>query len=97
MTDNSDDPRSDEARDNFTYFSNEYAQALQALKTIESQSSTLMLLGVADDLRAFVDQFIEMATKTRRLAEEKGEQNFAEWFAELIKKAESIRGAIAPH
>jgi hypothetical protein len=37
-----------------------------------------------------------MATKTRRLAEERGEQNFAEWFAELIKKAETLRGAIAP-
>ena len=92
-----DDPHSDEARDNFAYFSNEYAQALQALKTIENQSSTLMLLGVADDLRAFVDQFIEMATKTRRLAEERGEQNFADWFAELVKKAETLRGAIAPH
>jgi len=90
-----DDPRSDAARENFAYFSNEYAQALQAFKTIEEQSSTLMVLGVSDDLRNFVDQFIEMAERTRRLAEEKGESHFAEWFGELLDKAEALRGTIA--
>jgi hypothetical protein len=87
-------PRSDEARDRFTYFSNEYAQALQAYKAIEDQSATLLLLGVADDLRQFVDQFLEMAGKTRTLAAEQGEANFAEWFDELIAKAEALRGEI---
>ena len=80
--------------ENFAYFSNEYAQALQAFKAIEEQSSTLMLLGVSDDLRNFVDQFIEMAGRTRQLAEEKGEPHFAEWFAELVDKAEALRGTI---
>jgi hypothetical protein len=89
-----DDPRSEEARETFAYFSNEYAQALQAFKAIEEQSSTLMLLGVNEDLRGFVDQFIEMAERTRRLAEEKSETHFAEWFAELIDKAETLRGTI---
>ena len=88
------DERSDEARQTFEYFSNEYAQALHALKAIEDQSTTLMLLGVADDLRGFVDQFIEMATKTKALAEEKNEPHFAEWFGELLEKAEALRGAI---
>ncbi len=88
------DERSDEARQNFEFFSNEYAQALHAFKAIEDQSTTLMLLGVADDLLTFVDQFIDMATRTRRLAEEKNEPHFAEWFAELIEKAEALRGAI---
>ena len=88
------DDRPDEARENFTYFSNEYAQALQAFKAIEDQSTTLMLLGVADDLRGFVDQFIEMATRTKALAEEKNEPHFAEWFGELLEKAEALRGAI---
>ena len=37
------DERSDEARQNFEYFSNEYAQALHAFKAIEDQSTTLML------------------------------------------------------
>lgn len=89
-----DDPRSESARENFAYFSNEYAQALQAFKAIEEQSATLMVMGVSDDLRTFVDQFIEMAERTRRLAEEKGEPHFAEWFAELLDKAEALRGTI---
>lgn len=82
------------ASDDFTYFSNEYAQAIQALQAIEKQSSTLMLLGSSDDLRTFVDQFIEMATRVKNLAVEKNETNFAEWFRELIEKAEAIRSAV---
>ncbi len=89
-----DDDRSDEARENFEFFSNEYAQALHAFKALEDQSTTLMLLGVADDLRTFVDQFLDMATRTKKLAEEKNQAHFAEWFAELIEKAEALRGAI---
>jgi len=94
MTDEKSDERSDEARENFEFFSNEYAQALHAFKAIEDQSTTLMLLGVADDLRGFVEQFLAMATGTKKLAEEKNEPHFAEWFAELIEKAEALRGAI---
>ena len=88
------DQRSDESRETFAYFSNEYAQALQAFKTIESQSSTLMLMGVADELHTFIDQFITMASGTKSLAEERGETHFAEWFGELIHKAEELRGEI---
>lgn len=89
-----DDQRSDESRDTFAYFSNEYAQALQAFKAIETQSSTLMLMGVSDELHAFIDQFITMASGTKALAEERGETHFAEWFGELIRKAEQLRGEI---
>ena len=92
-----DDQRSDEARENFAYFSNEYAQALQAFKTIEAQSSTLLLMGVSDELRGFIEQFITMASGTKALAEERGETHFAEWFGELIRKAEALRGEIVPH
>ena len=88
------DEHDNESREDFEFFSNEYAQALQAFKAIEEQSATLMVLGVSDDLRNFIDQFIEMADRTRRLAEEKGEPHFAEWFAELVEKAEALRGAI---
>ncbi len=80
--------------ENFAYFSNEYAQALQAFKAIEEQAATLMLMGVSDDLRNFIDQFIEMAERTKQLAEEKGEPHFAEWFGELLDKAEALRGTI---
>lgn len=89
------DERSEESRASFTYFANEYAQALQAFKAIEDQSTTLLLLGVGEDLRTFIDQFIEMAQRTRQLAIERDEPNFAEWFGELIDKAEALRGAIA--
>ena len=88
------DDRPDEARETFNYFANEYAQALQAFKAIEDQSTTLMLLGVGEDLRTFLDQFLEMAEKTRALALEKNEPNFAEWFGELIEKAEALRGTV---
>ena len=79
----------------FAFFSSEYAQALQAFKAIEEQSATLLVLGVTDELRGFIEQFIEMATRIQALAVEKNEPNFAEWFAELIEKAEQLRGAIA--
>lgn len=92
MTDT--DERSDQAREDFEYFSAEYAQALQAFKAIENQSTTLLLLGVSEDLKGFVDQFLEMAQKTKQLAEEKNQTHFAEWFAELIQKAETLKGAI---
>jgi hypothetical protein len=89
-----DDQRSDESRETFAYFSNEYAQALQAYKAIEAQASTLMLMGVTDELRGFIEQFIAMASGTKALAEEKGETHFADWFAELIHKAEALKTEI---
>ena len=88
------DDRPDEARENFNYIANEYAQGLQALNAIEDQSTTRMLLGVGEDLRSFIDQFLEMAQNARNLAIEKNEPNFAEWFAELIEKAEALRGTV---
>lgn len=84
------DPRHD-----FEYFSNEYAQALQAYAAIENQASTLLLMGHSDELLQFLEQFLAMATGTRALAAEKGEQNFVEWFDELIRKAETLRGGVA--
>lgn len=90
----SSDRSEEESRENFAWFSNEYAQALQALKAIEEQSSTLLLLGGTDDLRTFIDQFIEMATRVKSAAREKGETHFEEWFDELLKKAEALRTEI---
>lgn len=87
--------RSEDSRAHFAYFSGEYAQALQALTAIENQSSTLLLLGNQDELRTFIDQFIDMATRVKGEAEEKNEPNFAEWFEELIGRAEALRGEIA--
>lgn len=82
---------SDDKRANFEYFSNEYAQALQAWQAIENQSSTLLLMGYTDDLRTFIEQFIEMATRAKLQAIEKDEPNFAEWFGELVRKAKELQ------
>lgn len=84
----------DEPRARFEHFSNEYAQALQAFAAIENQAATLAMMGHSDELRTFIAQFVEMATRTRDLAREKGEANFAEWFDELIAKAEKLRTAV---
>lgn len=77
--------------DSFTFLSNEYAQALQAFTAIEQQAPTLLLMGHSAELREFIDQFVEMASRTRDVAQERGEQNFVEWFRELIEKAEALR------
>jgi hypothetical protein len=81
-------------RATFDFLSNEYAQAIQAFKAIENQASTIVAFGGSDDLRSLVDQFLGMATRTRALAEDSGEPHFAEWFDELIAKAEALRGDI---
>jgi hypothetical protein len=91
MTPDSEDPRAI-----FDYFSAEYAQALQAFQTIERQSGTLLLMGHQDELRQFLDQFIEMAMRTKLQALEKNETHFADWFGELIQKAEKIRTGVTP-
>lgn len=86
MTLSEDDPRT-----TFEYFSSEYAEALQALEAIERQAETLKFMGHEDELRQFVDQFIEMASRTRQQAIEKSEANFAEWFGELLQRAGRLR------
>jgi hypothetical protein len=80
--------------EDFAYFSDQYAQALQAFKAIENQASTLLLLGSSDDLRKFIEQFIAMSANTKAQAEDRGETHFAEWFGELIEKAETLLQAV---
>ena len=82
------------ATEDFEFFSNEYSQALQAFETIKKQASTLMILGASGDLRQFGEQFIAMAERTRALAVERGETNFAEWFEELAQKARELLAAV---
>ena len=85
---------SDDPRATFEHFSNEYAQALQALTAIENQASTIVAFGGSDDLRVYVDQFIAMASRVRAEAEDREETHFVEWFDELLKKAEALRTEI---
>ena len=98
MSDESEDAPNEQPADpraNFDYFSNEYAQALQAFKAIEHQAATLVALGGGDDLRGFIDQFIAMASGVKAVADERNEPHFADWFRELVDKAEALRTAIA--
>jgi hypothetical protein len=88
-------PESNDPRALFDYFSAEYAQALQAFTAIENQAATLLLMGYTDDLKGFIEQFLEMAQRIRALALEKDELNFADWFEELIAKAEKLKGGVA--
>jgi hypothetical protein len=88
-------PETNDPRALFDYFSNEYAQALQAFAAIETQAATLKLMGYDDDLRGFIEQFLEMAQRVRALALEKNELHFADWFEELIAKAEKLRAGAA--
>lgn len=87
-------PDSSDPRALFDYFSGEYAQALQAYAAIEQQTTTLLVMGHNDELLGFIDQFIEMASRTRDAALEKNEPNFAEWFSELVTKAEGLRKTV---
>ena len=87
-------PDSNDSQTTFEYFSNEYAQALQAFAAIENQASTLMVMGYTGDLKQFIEQFLDMATRAKNLAVEKNETNFAEWFDELVQKAEALRTAL---
>ena len=90
MIDIPDDPRA-----RFEYFSNEYAQALQTYAAIENQAATLALMGHSDELLTFIDQFVVMAARMRDRARETDEANFADWFDELVAKAEKLRTAVA--
>jgi hypothetical protein len=87
-------PDSNDPRTLFDYFSGEYAQALQAYTAIEQQTATLLVMGHNDELREFIDQFLEMATRTRDEALAKNEPNFAEWFSELVTKAEGLKATV---
>jgi hypothetical protein len=88
------DERKPEDRKTFELLSGEYAQALQALEAIEKQASTIVAFGGSDELRVLVDQFIEMAARTKAMAEDHQEPHFAEWFDELMRKAEALRTEI---
>lgn len=78
----------------FEYFSSEYAQALQAFEAIQKQAATLLVMGYNGDLMQFIDQFIEMSARTRNEALEANEPNFAEWFGELVEKAQALKTTV---
>lgn len=78
----------------FIILSAHYADALDTMTAIERQAATILAHGGAEHLRTIVDQFIAMCGETRDAAREANEPDFAEWFEELMRKAEAIREAI---
>lgn len=85
----------DALMNDFLALSREYADALEALGAIEAQVGTIVTLGGADELRRFVEQFIEMSRRARERSEESGEAELATWFQELIDRAGQVLAALA--
>ena len=81
----------------FTYYTQQYSQAVQALETIRLQAAKFIALGSRDDLERFLEQFIEMASRTAADANEKDLGRYAEWFMELVHKAEAMQAAVRQH
>lgn len=80
-----------EQSDPIAYYTAQYSQAVQAFETIRVQSDTLRLMGNADELVAFLDQFIEMASRTAADAHLRQLDRIAGWFMELVQKAEKMK------
>jgi hypothetical protein len=79
------------SNDPIAFFTDQYAQAVQALETIRAQSQTLSFGGMTDELRQFLDRFIELASSTAADAHLKGQEQHAGWFLKLVTDAERLR------
>lgn len=84
----------DRERDPIAFYTSEYSQAVQAFETIRVQSDTLRMMGSTDELRTFLDQFIEMASTTAADAHLKQLDRIAGWFMELVQRAEQMRHSL---
>jgi len=85
----------DMADGDFEHFTSEYAQALEAFKNLKAKAGAILLMGGAEELRGFLEQFITMASERSREAAEKNLEHFEEWFQELATQARELRRSIA--
>jgi short-subunit dehydrogenase involved in D-alanine esterification of teichoic acids len=81
----------DRATEEFLKLSDEYAQALEALDAIERQAERIVAGGNEAELRAVVAHFHELATRASASARQKGQERFAEWFEELIRRVDQVQ------
>jgi hypothetical protein len=81
-------------RDPIAYYTDQYSQAVQALEAIRLQSETFRAMGSTDDLRQFLDQFIEMASRTAADAHMESLERFAAWFLDLVQRAEQMKALL---
>lgn len=84
----------EEPADRGSQYREEYDEALRAFETIKAQAETLLLMGSADELRQFIDRFIDMASKTAARAHEDGLAPFADSFLDLVQRAENFRNSV---
>ena len=88
------DHPSDSQMDDFLSLSREYAEALEALGTIEKQAESIVALGGREELGGYVDQFLTMARRAGDHARECELQEIAGWFDDLTTRASRIRTAL---
>jgi hypothetical protein len=80
--------------DDFLSLSREYAEALEALGTIENQAESIVALGGREQLGEYVDQFLAMARRAGEHARDCELQEIAGWFDDLALRANRIRTAL---
>lgn len=80
--------------DPIAFYTEQYSQAVQAFETIRVQSDTFRLMGNQGELRGFLEQFIEMASKTAADAHLQQLDRIAGWFLELVQKAEQMKKSL---
>lgn len=88
---NSDDMDEADPGDPIAFYTDQYSQAVQAFETIRVQSETFKLMGNTDELSQFLNQFIEMASRTAADAHLKDLDRIASWFLELVSRAEKMK------
>ena len=74
--------------------SREYAEAVEALKTIELQAGSIVGMGGGEELNRLIETFVQMARRARQRAAEQDLTDIAAWFDELADRAEAIQAAI---
>ena len=81
-------------RDPIAYYTDQYSQAVQAFETIRVQSDTFKLMGNFEELHGFLDQFISMASQIAADAHMQNLDRVANWFLELVGKAEKMKAEL---
>ena len=86
----------DESPDRFEQYAIEHREALTAFETIKAQAETLLLMGNADELKTFIDRFIEMAARAAARAHDEGLAHYADLFLDLVQRGENFRRSVLP-
>ena len=82
--------------DAFVALSDEYAQALDAVRAIETQAELLVAGGSTAELRAVIDRFNELVEQAIRRARAQDAEHFPEWFEELKHRIQRLQDKAMP-